>query len=292
MRTLEDLKRSLDNAESLASVVRTMKALAAVNIRQYERALESLRDYQDVVERGFQAVLGRGAGLVPGRERGGGRTAWLLFGSDQGMAGAVNERVIDLAEDASAGDGEPSLVLASGERVAVLWRERGGPVEATLAVPGSAAAIGPGAEHILTILEAWQAERGVGTVRMFFNRVTAGSTYETASEALLPLDEARLRQLGSRPWPGRGLPLHTMERRELLGALARQYLYVGLCRTLAEALTSENISRLVAMQNAERNIDERRDELRSLYHQRRQSGITSELLDIVSGFEALGRPGG
>jgi F-type H+-transporting ATPase subunit gamma len=73
----------------------------------------------------------------------------------------------------------------------------------------------------------------------------------------------------------------------LFSALIRQYLFVSLYRAFAESLASENASRLAAMQNAERNIDERLTALQGQFHQQRQSSITEELLDIVSGFEAL-----
>jgi F-type H+-transporting ATPase subunit gamma len=52
-------------------------------------------------------------------------------------------------------------------------------------------------------------------------------------------------------------------------------------------MASENAARLLSMQSAEKNIDERIEELNALYRSERQNAITSELLDIVSGFEAL-----
>ena len=55
----------------------------------------------------------------------------------------------------------------------------------------------------------------------------------------------------------------------------------------AESLASENASRLAAMQAAENNIEEKIDELHARYHQRRQAAVTEELLDVISGFEAL-----
>jgi F-type H+-transporting ATPase subunit gamma len=58
-------------------------------------------------------------------------------------------------------------------------------------------------------------------------------------------------------------------------------------RAFAESLASENASRLAAMQAAERSIDERLEELRGEFRYQRQHAITEELLDIVSGFEAL-----
>jgi F0F1-type ATP synthase gamma subunit len=58
-------------------------------------------------------------------------------------------------------------------------------------------------------------------------------------------------------------------------------------RASAESLTSENASRLASMQGAERNIEERLEQLTQRYHRGRQMAITEELLDIVTGFEAL-----
>jgi len=57
MPSIETLKRRIRTAGDLRSLVRTMKALAAVSIRQYERAVESLADYNRTVEMGFQILM-------------------------------------------------------------------------------------------------------------------------------------------------------------------------------------------------------------------------------------------
>jgi F-type H+-transporting ATPase subunit gamma len=77
-----------------------------------------------------------------------------------------------------------------------------------------------------------------------------------------------------------------MDPERLLSWLVQQRLFVVLYRALTEAQASEHASRLAAMQAAEKNIEERRDRLQHLYRRRRQETITSELLDLVSGFEA------
>lgn len=78
-----------------------------------------------------------------------------------------------------------------------------------------------------------------------------------------------------------------MDSRRLFSALIRQYLFVSIYRAFAESLASENASRLAAMQLAEKNINERLEELDTDYHRQRQGSITAELLDIAAGFEAL-----
>ncbi len=72
-----------------------------------------------------------------------------------------------------------------------------------------------------------------------------------------------------------------------LRALIREYLFISLFRACAESLSSENASRLAAMQRADKNIDELLEDLNGAFHRLRQSGIDEELFDVISGFEAL-----
>ncbi len=81
--------------------------------------------------------------------------------------------------------------------------------------------------------------------------------------------------------------MYRMNEGELFSWLIRQHLTLVLYAALAESLASEHASRLAAMQNAERNIDERRENLLAEYRKKRQETITSELLEVVAGFEAI-----
>jgi F-type H+-transporting ATPase subunit gamma len=78
-----------------------------------------------------------------------------------------------------------------------------------------------------------------------------------------------------------------MEPQRLFSSLLRQYIFVSIFRACAESLASEYASRLAAMQAAEKNLEERLDEVTGRYRWLRQNVITSELLDVVAGFEAL-----
>ena len=70
-------------------------------------------------------------------------------------------------------------------------------------------------------------------------------------------------------------------------SLIREYLFVSLFKACAESLTSENASRLAAMQRAQRNIDDLLEVLQGAFHQKRQTSIDAELFDVISGFEVL-----
>jgi F-type H+-transporting ATPase subunit gamma len=292
MQTLESLKKKIKTAEDLQSVVKTMKALAAVNIRQYERAVESLADYHRTVEMGLQVLLSqRPVGL---QFRRGSRERWgvIVFGSDQGMCGQLNDQIVNHAlEDLDRREvgRDDRVALAVGLRAAGRLEDAGQSVEETFSVPGSTSGITPMVQELLLVLEAWPG-RDIGHVVLYFSEHLSGASYRPHSFLLLPMDEEWLVRIRARRWPSRCLPLFTMDWDRLFSRLIRQYLFVSLYRAFAESLASENASRLSSMHGAERNIEERLAGLQGQFLRQRQMSITEELLDIVSGYEALTDP--
>jgi F-type H+-transporting ATPase subunit gamma len=135
--------------------------------------------------------------------------------------------------------------------------------------------------------EARQSGGEIAELHLFYNRPTSGAVYEPVSQRLLPLDEVWRRGLAALPWPTNNLPEVIGGGTATLREFIRGYLFVSLFRACAESLASENASRLAAMQRADRNIDELREDLNRTFHRLRQNGIDEELFDVVSGFEAL-----
>jgi F-type H+-transporting ATPase subunit gamma len=141
--------------------------------------------------------------------------------------------------------------------------------------------------QILVEIKVHRESNEATQIYLFHNRPKSGAIYTPVSQRLLPLDEAWRLDLATIRWPTRKLPevMNGLERSLL--AFVREYLFVSLFRACAESLSSENASRLAAMQRAEKNIDELLDYLNGTYHRMRQSGIDEELFDVISGFEVL-----
>jgi len=286
MPTQQNMKRRIDRTRDLQSVVGTMKALAAVSIRQYEKAAESIDAFNETVELGLRIVLRSfGAAAPPPRDGAGGAAA-VVVGSDQGMCGRFNEDAAEYALQLfqREGSGETWRVVIVGERVAAPLAASGHSVVHRFDTPGAASGITRLVQGILSVLG--NTER-LGTVLVVHNRHPSGSSYEPSFARLLPLDRRWIASFRDRPWPTNQLPAFRVERGRLFAFLVRQYLFVAIYRAVAHSLSAENASRLAAMQVAEKNIEERLGELTESYHRLRQSAITGELLDIVSGFEAL-----
>ncbi|MBP7341825.1 MAG: F0F1 ATP synthase subunit gamma [Smithellaceae bacterium] len=291
MQTTESLKRRMKSAGDLLSVVKTMKALAAVSIRQYQRAVESLRDYNRAVEMGLQIVLKERMGATMRRKHSTmKRLGVIVFGSDQGLCGQLNEQIstFTLEYIKSAGvKKENRKVLSIGARVADYLEDAGQPVEELLGTPGSTAGITPLVQEIIMIIDEWHFRGNIDHFVLFYNEYLTGATYHPRLLQLLPVDMDWLRQIAKKKWDSKSLPIFRMDSDKIFSSLIREYLFVSLYRAFAESLASENASRLASMQNAEKNIEEQLQDLHVQFHRTRQMTITEELLDIVAGFEAL-----
>jgi F-type H+-transporting ATPase subunit gamma len=289
--TISSLRRKIGSAANLQSVVRTMKALAASSIGQYEQSVRALGDYYRTVELGL-GVCFRGTGsaaLMTGETR---RTdadaiGAVVFGSDQGLVGQFNDVVADYAVKTVGTLTDKPQVWAVGERVHARLADAGLPLMGLFTVPNSVRAITPLVGQILVESEARRSQGEIVELHLFYNRPTPGAVYEPVNQRLLPLDEIWRRELTKLPWPTKNLPEVMGGGTATLRALIREYLFVSLFRACAESLASENASRLAAMQRADKNIDELLQDLTGTFHRLRQSGIDEELFDVLSGFEAL-----
>ena len=289
--TIASLRRKIDSADKLQSVVRTMKALAASSIGQYEQSVRALADYYRTVELGLGVCFrNRDLAALLAREprpTDAGLVGVIVFGSDQGLVGQFNDAVADFAIKSFAAMPRKLEVWAVGERVHARLMDAGLPMAGLFTVPSSVKAITPLVGQILVENESRRDQSEMAELHLFYNRPTSKASYEPVNQRLLPLDETWRLGLAGLPWPTKNLPEITGGDTETLRALIREYLFVSLFRACAESLASENASRLAAMQRADQNIDELLENLNGTFHRLRQSGIDEELFDVIAGFESL-----
>ncbi len=292
MESLEQLHKQLDSLGELRAIVKTMKALSATSIRQYEQAVTALTGYYQTVERGLHVVLKDTQHLSAPVQHTHEplRLAAIVFGSDHGLCGRFNEDIAAYAlnrMDSTAANPEGRLLLAVGARVAASLEHEGQAIEEDFMVPGSASQITTTVQKILFKIDEWREQAGVHYVFLFYNRHSGGKNYHPTGFELLPINLRRFHRLEEQAWPSRSLPTFSMDHEQLLTRLLHQYLFISIFRACAESQASEHASRLSAMQSAQRNLDERLEEVTMVFHRARQNAITSELLDVVAGFEAI-----
>lgn len=291
--TAATLRRKIVSAGELESVVRTMKAMAAASIGQYENAVRALDDYYRTVRLGLVACFRQGEPLgatTPATRKEDEAIGAVVFGSDQGLVGQFNEVMAEFVVNTLANLPGKKTVWMVGERIQSRLADTGLMPGAGFILPNSISAITPLVGQILIEMETQREKGEIAQVYLFHNRPQSGAIYAPVSQRLLPLDDVWQRDLATFRWPTGNLPEVMNGGERTLPALIREYLFVSLYRACAESLASENASRLAAMQRAEKNIDELLEDMGRTFHRLRQSGIDEELFDLVSGFEALTGP--
>lgn len=291
--TTASLRRKIDSAADLQSVVRTMKAMAASSVGQYENAVRSLDDYYRTVQLALAASFHQNrhpAATSPPQRNDAEPIVALVFGSDQGLVGQFNDVMANFVVSALETMPEKKIVWTVGERIRSRLTDTSLQLGDHFSLPGSIGAITALVGQILIKIETHREKREIAPVYLFHNQPQPGALYVPMSQRLLPLDADWQRDLSAIPWPTGNLPEVMHAGESTLRAFVREYLFVSLFRTCAESLASENASRLAAMQRAEKNIEELLEDLNRTFHRLRQGGIDEELFDVVSGFEALTKP--
>lgn len=299
--TAASLLRKINSASDLQAVVRTMKALAASSIGQYEQSVRALGDYYRTVELGLNACFRHHELEFINTHRHSQSAEQsigaIVFGSDQGLVGQFNEVIADYALKTLATLAGKPKIWAVGERVHAHLENSDFPLIGLFGVPNSVKAITPLIGKILLEYETRHDLSATLTTNpteaaelyLFYNRRKSGSIYEPMMLRLLPLDNDWQRKLAAPPWPTKNLPEVIGTGSVTLRALISEYLFVSLFRACAESLASENASRLAAMERADKNINELLENFHDSFHQLRQSGIDEELFDVISGYEALSK---
>jgi F-type H+-transporting ATPase subunit gamma len=296
--TAAKLSHKIDSASDLKGVVRTMKAVAASSISQYEKSVSSLTDYYRTVELALSATI-QPASLKASMVNSTLNSdkdiiSVIVFGSDQGLVGQFNEDIADfvIKKLTSLRNQTTQLqVWAVGERVYTRLADAGFSMVKCFKVPSNINEITSLVGQIQIDSESHIANVKDARVYVFYNRMQSGAKYKSTSQRLLPLDLQWQQTLKEIPWPTKLLPeiLDTNER--TLRALIREYIFISLYRACAESLASENASRLAAMQRAEKNIEELLEKLGKEFHVLRQNNIDAELSDVLAGYELLNNSG-
>ncbi|WP_099826948.1 F0F1 ATP synthase subunit gamma [Oceaniglobus indicus] len=284
-QTLERLTRQTDTMQSIRGIVRTMKTMSAINAAPYEQAARAIEAWHHTVLDGLHAFITVNGALSQASANKG-RGILVVMGSDHGLCGNYNEIVAVEARRHAAAD---TRILCVGAQMRDALGGEGMTPEATLLPPANADGLNRLAGELVTRLEAMRAADTGGdpAIALVFTQRADHGQQRAVCRPLLPLDAALLEDLAARRWQSRSLPSAPMPAPELLAVLIRNLIHATIYRASAEALLTENAARLARMQQAEQSVDDRLDDLQAETRTVRQDEITTELLDVIVGFEAL-----
>lgn len=277
MEQLPRVVARIGSLKQLRELMRAMRALAASRMHEANEALASVRSYTEVVEEAIAAAASLqesdgsgGPGTVEPQE---GRDVLLVIGTEHGFVGGLNDRLLS---QVAATDGPRRELVAVGRRLAARARERGLAVQADYPMPTHVAGAAGVTRRIADDLV------GARSVEVLF----AGYRGATASVAerlrILPLAPELFKRT-----PRSVRPLHHLSPAALLARLAGEYLFAEVTRAVTESLTSENGARLQVMDASDHSIADTLADLDRTAQHLRQEAITAELLDAITGSEAV-----
>ncbi|SFC24609.1 F-type H+-transporting ATPase subunit gamma [Alkalibacterium subtropicum] len=283
MQGLQGLKKSIDSAESLRAIVNTMKVHASVNINQFQHAAQASMEYRHILDMSLFIVLSEEE-IVPSEEVEKGNILHVVFGSDHGLAGRVNERISLFAlEHVSQDSGD--IVIVIGQQIFQRLKNDV-TIYKTFMQPQSTDTIYSMVNKLLVQIDELRDEMAVKKIVLYYNKPDSTSMFEENTELLFPIDLVELSK-NQVQWESKVVPAYFAEKQAIISDLIREYFFITLYRAFCFSLASENASRLASMQSAEKNIENQLKELNDLYRRQRQTSITEELNDIISGFKAL-----
>lgn len=302
MQTLEGLKRRIKTTSSLRDIVSSMKTLSAVSVGQYEKSTLALNQYADNVELALQALLHGRNFPNPTKRELKEKTIAVILGSDQGLVGRFNKSIANFAFDYFKENGikkEDVSLIIGGRSLSSKILSLGWDINTLFTMPSSVKAMITVAKKIVFKLSDIQTEQQKGDkdfsfannsfkVYIFYNSKNEHSFTTQNVIQLLPIDTTFLKKIKEKHWPTKNLPVYNFKsRRELFSLFIRQLLFVDIYKAISQSLAAEHFTRMISMQNAEKNIDEHLEVMKLEYQQRRQTEITNELLDVVIGAEVL-----
>lgn len=276
MEHLSKIRARLHSLSELHDLVGAMRSMTATHAKEAQQAFAGTESYARLIE---QAIAGAARLLAPGDRAAavvppdGDRRVLIAICAEHGFVGGFNAEILGRVQRARA-PGEELIVIGT--------RGVGRAGEMRIGIDRS---------HRMTTHVAGvpRLARGIcadlgnaAAARLLHATPRSGAGFDVVQTAILPLPEDL-----SRAETGPGAPLHHLAPADLMRDLAAEYLFAEVARALMESLAAESNARLRTMEAAARNIGDRLDELRRRERIIRQEEITADLLDVVTGAEAV-----
>lgn len=270
---MEDLSRieaRLESIAELSELVGALRSMAASRAREAQEATQGTKHYAAIVERAIRDIAPLDGAAAPAEAA---APVLLVIGSENGFVGGFNARLLERAL-AERRPGERLFIV--GRRLQIAATEGAVDPDDTVAMSSRRDGVTPLARRVAKRIA------GANSVRLVSARWETGANHRIEVRQILPLDLPRWHR--ARPLDA---PLHHLPGGELLDGLAQEYLLAEIADALMESLASENAARLRTMDAASRNIDDRLERLRREERAARQEQTTSDMLDVVTGAEAV-----
>ena len=288
MPNLRDIQRRIGSVESTQKITSAMKMVSAAKLRRAQQAVQSARPYATHMRSTLEAVAAGESDaqnpLLVARESVQ-SFAVVVVTSDRGLAGAFNNQVLKLAEATlreREGQGQAPRLYLLGRKAGDFFKRRRAEQIVLKELVGNQIAY-PQAAAVARRLASDYTQEEFDEAILVFNEFVTTMVQRPKVQQLLPItpEEAGENDLEA--------TAYTLEpdAQQLLATLAPKALEVSIFQALLENQAGEHAARMTAMENATRNSEELIESLTLQFNRARQAAITRELVEIVTGAQAL-----
>jgi F-type H+-transporting ATPase subunit gamma len=280
----QDLRRRIRSVRSTEQITKAMKMVAAAKLRRAQTRIMEARPYAAALDAVLRSLASRVAAhrheLL--EERPEHTVTLVVVTADKGLCGAFNANVLREATALlEGGRWEKVELVLIGRRGIEFFRRRSHTTHATY--PELMTMLTPdGAFTLARSLAARFAAGETDAIYILYNHFRSIMRQEMTLERLLPIERAKIAG-GERP----GAYIFEPSPQALLGHILPRHVQFQVLRTLLDSQAAEQASRMTAMDAASKNAADMIDQLTLTYNRTRQAGITRELIEIVSGAQAL-----
>jgi F-type H+-transporting ATPase subunit gamma len=299
MPNLKDLKNRINSVKSTQKITSAMKMVAAAKLRRAQEQAEAARPYAERMDRMLGSVAasineGQGAPRLLAGTGSDQKQLVVVTSSDRGLCGGFNTTIVRDARQlikTLLADGKEVQILCVGRKGrAQLQRDYGHLIVESIADIGRPRLGFEDAQGIARAILARLDDGSIDVCTIIYNRFKSVISQIVTRQQLIPfaLTESADEDLAE-PVGGGASAVYEFEpeENEILEELLPLNLSVQIFRALLENNASEQGARMAAMDNATRNAGDMIDNLTLNYNRTRQAYITKELIEIVSGAEAL-----
>jgi F-type H+-transporting ATPase subunit gamma len=296
MASLKDLRGRINSVKSTRKITQAMKMVAAAKLRRAQSQAEAARPYAERME-AILASLGASVSSSPDAPRmlvgtGADRTHLLVVvTADRGLAGPFNTNVARLARvriRALEGEGKTVKVLAVGRKgAAALRRDFASRVVGEMSFAGKKRVEFADAEEVAARITAMLEAGEFDVCTLLYNRFRSVITQVPSEQRLIPAPIPDAPAGGAASGGPAALYEYEPSEEEILATLLPRNLAIQVYRALLENAAGFYGSQMSAMDNATRNAGEMINKLTLNYNRTRQANITRELIEIISGAEAV-----
>ena len=283
MANLKDIQQRIKSVGSIQKVTKAMKMVAAAKVKRAQERMEISRPYsknvQDLICRILPEISSSNIDLIEKRDVT--KKGFIVITSDRGFAGSFNSSVIRLAEKEVEKFGKDNIQLfCLGKKASEHFSRRNYNIKESFYDFWKDMNFDTASDIAEAIIDSF-INKEVDEIHVIYNRFRNLASQDLMMEKVLPIDFTENYNVKNYNYD------YEPSRESTVNILIPKHLKVQMWQQMLESYSSEEAARMIAMDNATENAKEIIKELKLEFNKARQAAITTEMLEIVGGAEAL-----